>query len=89
MFGLHFVHKVSPDLFEENEWEFLKGEVVASGDAGGMFPTWAAPDRKDEFGMLAATLPRVVNYLNLSDGRTWEPWSTSVEAEKELPDIAK
>ena len=38
MFGLHFCKFTRPILFDTNEWEFLKGEVAATGDAGRLFP---------------------------------------------------
>ena len=34
MFGLYFVKKLKQEPIESNEWKFLKGEVVSSGDAG-------------------------------------------------------
>lgn len=63
VFGLHFINGLFPNLFETYEWEFLKGEVAATGDAGHLFPSWANDDRRDEFGMLGATFPRMVNFL--------------------------
>ncbi|OMJ92391.1 hypothetical protein SteCoe_4833 [Stentor coeruleus] len=85
MFGLHFCRFTKGDLFEPNEWEFLKGEVAASGDAGRLFPLWASEDRRDEFGMLAATLPKVINYIQLDNNNIWEPWGKSGTCEKEFP----
>ena len=85
MFGLHFIKFTKPEVFEPNEWEFLKGEVAASGDAGRLFPQWASPDRRDEFGMLAATLPKIVNYIQLDNDSYWEPWGASASCEKEFP----
>lgn len=85
MFGLHFIKFTKPEIFEANEWEFLKGEVAATGDAGRLFPQWASPDRRDEFGMLAATLPKVINYIQLDNDSFWEPWGNSPTCEKEFP----
>jgi dynein heavy chain 2 len=84
MFGIHFVHFTRPEIFEPNEWEFLKGEVAASGDAGRLFPSWASEDRRDEFGMLAATLPKLINSLQL-DSSSWDSWGSSSTCEKEFP----
>lgn len=30
MFGLHFIHGISPILFESNEWEFFIGIALAT-----------------------------------------------------------
>ena len=84
MFGLHFIKFTKPEIFESNEWEFLKGEVAASGDAGRLFPSWASEDRRDEFGMLAATLPKLINTLQL-DTNIWDNWGRSSTCEKEFP----
>ena len=84
MFGIHFVRFTRPEIFEANEWEFLKGEVAASGDAGRLFPSWASEDRRDEFGMLAATLPKLINSLQL-DSSMWDGWGRSSTCEKEFP----
>lgn len=89
MFGLHFLRHCKPELFETNEWEFLKGEVAAQGDAGHLFPSWANPDRRDEFGLLGASLPRVVNFIQLDNEALWSPWAISAECEKELPGPVK
>ena len=89
MFGLHFVKGIREELFENNEWEFLKGEVAATGDAGRLFPTWAAEDRRDEFGMLGATLPKLVNYIQLDNDQIWKPWGESPQCEVEFPSQAK
>jgi len=89
MFGLHFLRHCKPELFEANEWEFLKGEVAAQGDAGHLFPSWANADRRDEFGLLGASLPRVVNFIQLDNEGMWTPWANSAECEREIPAAIK
>jgi dynein heavy chain 2 len=88
-FGLHFVHGVFPELFESNEWQFLKGEVAAAGDAGHLFPGWAGDDRRDEFGIFGATLPKLVNSIQLQNEQLWRPWATSQQCEVDFPSQIK
>jgi dynein heavy chain 2 len=85
MFGLHFLKHCKSELFERHEWELLKGEVAAHGDVRQFFPSWANPDRRDEFGLLGATLTRLVSTLNLDNESLWGPWANSAECEREFP----
>ena len=39
--------------------------------------------------MLAATLPKVVNYIQLDNDSLWEPWGRSSNCEKEFPSSAQ
>ena len=38
--------------------------------------------------MLAATLPKVINYIQLDNDSIWEPWGRSSSCEKEFPSVA-
>ena len=47
MFAMHFVHKLCPKLFNENEWEAFTGVFAQEGRDGGSIklPSWIEQDR--------------------------------------------
>lgn len=85
MFCLHFAHAVQGGMFESNEWEFFKGEFAAAGDAGHLFPNWAAADRRDDFGLFGATFPKVVSLCQLENEQMWRPWTQAKDCENRFP----
>ena len=85
MFCLHFAHAVQGGMFEVNEWEFFKGEFAAAGDAGHLFPNWAAADRRDDFGLFGVTFPKVVSLCQLENEQMWRPWAAAKDCENRFP----
>jgi dynein heavy chain 2 len=76
-YALHFVHGIFKDMFGDNEWEFLNGTAVASGESSHQLPRWATPDRKAIFNTFTGLFPKMVRVLNLDDQGEWGAWSSS------------
>lgn len=86
MFALHLVHTMYPKLFGEQEWELFVGKIVMGIEkATADFPSWAAAERKPAFGLLQATLPKVIQALSLKDSEAWTGWANSPRCEAEFP----
>lgn len=88
-YGLHFVHGIFPKFFEENEWEFFTGTVVAPSESNHSFPRWATPDRKAMFNSFASLFPKLVRFLQLDNQDMWMGFAASAECEKEFPSSVK
>ena len=93
MWGMHLVHGMHGDLFQDGEWDFFLGKKSAGAEAGGGggggdvrgFPTWASPDRRDAFRDLQGAFPSFVRGLNLDDDGMWGRWAREPECERHFP----
>ena len=89
MFALHLVKGMHADHFQPKEWEIFTGELVASvSDAVPKgYPNWAPSERKSAFRLLTEQLPHLINSIELENTAKWQRFSTSLEAEKDLPSL--
>jgi dynein heavy chain 2 len=89
MFALHMVRGMHSDHFQPREWEIFTGSLVASvSDAVPKgYPAWGATDRKGAFRLLSEQLPHLVAALELDNTTKWQRFSTSLEAERDLPPL--
>jgi len=85
-YGMHLVHMLHPDHFQENEWEVFTGSMIMSGGtaAGASLPQWAAQENASAFQMFAMALPALLMKFDLNN-REWERWVKSERAEVEFP----
>lgn len=51
------------------------------------YPSWAALDRQDAYRVLTEYLPLLANQLDLANAGKWSRFSTSLEAERDLPTL--
>ena len=84
-YALHFVKGIFPSLFEENEWEFFIGTVVAPTESSQSFPRWATPDRKAIFNSFGSLFPKLAKFLQLDNEDMWREFANSTECEKAFP----
>ena len=89
MFALHLVRGMHGDHFQPREWEIFTGAYVASVSDGVPrgYPQWAPSERKDAFRLLQEQLPHLINSLELENTAKWQRFSTSLEAERDLPSL--
>ena len=87
MFALHLVKGMHADHFQPKEWDIFTGGLVASvTDAIPRgYPSWAPSERKDAFRLLTEQLPHLINSLEIENSSKWQRFSTSLEAERDLP----
>jgi dynein heavy chain 2, cytosolic len=78
-YALHFVHGIYPKIFEENEWEFFIGTIVAPTESSQSFPRWSTPDRKPMFNSFASLFPKLVRFLQLDNQDMWVEFANSTE----------
>lgn len=86
-FGLHLVHLLYPQEFQENEWEVFVGRVVGPGSAGGIVPEWIASDRADAYATLRSSFPSLVQSVRLDDGQLWQQWARELKCEEHFPKV--
>jgi len=84
-YGLHFIHGIFPNLFEENEWEFFTGSIVAPSGSSQAFPRWSTPDRKSIFSSFASLFPQLTRTCQLDNEGEWNNFAVAAECEKEFP----
>lgn len=85
MFGMHLVHGMHPECFEEHEYEFFCGDLVVNEKTSGRaapLPEWASPERKEAFSLLVETLPRLAQQCKFDSSDLWIRWSKSTECEQ-------
>jgi dynein heavy chain 2, cytosolic len=89
MFALHLVKEMYPEHFQAKEWEIFTGALVASVSdvVPKGYPAWAPSERKDAFRLLSEQVPHLVNALELDNTAKWQRFSTSMEAERDLPPL--
>ncbi len=89
MFALHLVRGMHPDHFQPREWEIFTGSLVASvsDSVPRGFPQWASTDRQSAFRLVSENLPHLINSLELDNVPKWQRFSTSLEAERDLPSL--
>ncbi|OQR98203.1 dynein heavy chain [Achlya hypogyna] len=81
MFGLHLIHGMHPDAFEEHEWEYFVGDLMADAKKEAPLPEWAAPDRRDAYTLFVETFPRLAATLKLDANDIWLRWSKALDCE--------
>ncbi|GLD99145.1 hypothetical protein PINS_up007863 [Pythium insidiosum] len=85
MFGMHIVHGMHPECFEKHEYDVFCGNAVAqsSGSSASIpLPEWASPERKEAFGRLVETLPKLAQLCRFDSTDLWIRWSKSPECEQ-------
>jgi dynein heavy chain 2 len=84
-YGLHFIHGIFPKFFQENEWEFFMGTIVAPSESSASVPRWSTPDRKQIFVSFASLFPKLMRNLQLDDEGIWSGFANAAECEKSFP----
>ena len=90
MFSLYLVKGMHNDHFQPREWEIFVGSLVVSVDditALRNYPSWAPSDRQAAFQLLSEQLPHLISSLELDNVSKWQRFSSSLEAEKDIPAI--
>ncbi|CAB3978327.1 cytoplasmic dynein 2 heavy chain 1-like [Paramuricea clavata] len=93
MFALHMVHGMRSDAFQENEWEFFTGFLVAdvfkrqdsSRSLTDTLPSWIDPDRVSAVGALKNVFGNLFGQLDLNNADQWSAFSRSSQCEQEFP----
>ncbi|KAF0749278.1 hypothetical protein AaE_007086, partial [Aphanomyces astaci] len=57
MFGLHLIHGMHPEAFEDNEWEYFVGDLLSDIKKETALPDWVPPDRRDSYNLFVDTFP--------------------------------
>jgi len=93
MFAMHFTHCMRPELFRENEWEFLVGEIANAeaqeqatneekqGELRNEVPDWVPGDRRTLFKSFNLSFPGLVNNVI---GQL-EDWVQDPDCERHFP----
>ncbi|CAK4090165.1 unnamed protein product [Aphanomyces euteiches] len=81
MFGLHLIHGMHPDAFEEKEWEYFVGDLLSDIKKEAPLPEWAAADRRDAFTLFVETFPKLTAQLKFDSPDLWLRWSKAVDCE--------
>jgi dynein heavy chain 2, cytosolic len=89
MFALHLIHGMHKDHFQPKEWDIFTGSLVASVSEGlpKNYPSWAPAERADGYRVLAEHLPHLLHALELDNASKWSRFSTSLEAERDIPSL--
>ena len=91
MFALHLIKGMHADHFQPKEWEIFTGSLVASvsDTVPRGYPSWAPndPGRQTAFRLLMEHAPHLVHGLDLDSASKWQRFSSSLEAEKDLPPL--
>jgi len=89
MFALHLIRGMHSEHFQPKEFEIFTGAYVASVSecAPRGFPAWAAQERQDSFKVLLEHVPHLVQTLELENTGKWQRFSTSLDAERDIPPI--
>ena len=87
MFAMHLVKGMHGEHFQPKEWDIFTGSLVASvTDAVPRgYPSWAPAERQAGFRLLSENLPHLIQSLELDNVSKWQRFSSSLEAEKDLP----
>lgn len=75
--------------FQPKEWEIFTGFLVSSMNDENMrnYPSWAPAERQSHFKLLANNLPDLVKDMDTNNSNKWQRFSSSLEAEKDLPSL--
>ncbi|KAL4440929.1 hypothetical protein ABPG74_009342 [Tetrahymena malaccensis] len=84
MFGLHIVHDIYPEYFQQNEWDFLLGNTALAIESNLQIPKWANPECKDQYAVFVNSFGKLCNNINFND-REWEQWSKELQCERVFP----
>merc|ERR1719265_2105396 len=80
--GIHMVRGISPEKFEENEWELFQGTYIASHEPKSDAPSWCPQDRVTALQNLRAAFPRIDEVWQLTKDAIWLPWVASDKCEE-------
>lgn len=89
LLALHLVKGMHKDHFQPKEWEVFVGSLapaVSDGVPKG-FPSWAPSERQSAYRLLSEQLPHLVHLLELDNAAKWKRFSTSLEAERDVPSL--
>ena len=86
---LFLVRNMRTNEFQAKEWDIFTGILVSSLSDEKMrnYPNWAPAERQSHFKLLATHLPDLVNDMDSDNTSKWTRFSSSLEAEKDLPSI--
>ena len=87
MFAMHLVKGMHSNHFLLKEWEVFTGSIVASVNDSipRGYPSWAPTERQAGYRLLQENLPHLISSLELDNVAKWSRFSSSLEAEKDLP----
>jgi dynein heavy chain 2 len=89
MFALHLIRGMHSDHFQPKEWEIFTGTLVSSVTDGipKGYPNWAPAERQSAYRLVLENIPHLVHGLELENMTKWNRFSSSLEAEKDLPPL--
>uniref|UniRef100_A0AAF5DHG2 Cytoplasmic dynein 2 heavy chain 1 n=1 Tax=Strongyloides stercoralis TaxID=6248 RepID=A0AAF5DHG2_STRER len=88
MYTINFIHKTKPELFQKNEWNFFIGILEENEESNSkrmIDISWIPENRYSLVKKLENHLPKLYNLLRLSDQGTWDDFSKTINAEKNIP----
>ena len=93
MFALHMAHGMSPDMFEDQEWELFTGQLLGGsrrrssmgGNTSGRLPSWIPRERIGQVSDLISAFPQLDQALDLANEAMWGTFVHSASCEKEIP----
>jgi dynein heavy chain 2 len=87
MFALHLVKSMYHDQIQSKEWDVFTGSLISNSIDGKPrgFPSWLPSERESQFKLLQENLPHLMQTLDLENISKWQRFSTSIEAERDIP----
>ncbi|KAF0686502.1 Aste57867_21689 [Aphanomyces stellatus] len=81
MFGLHLIHGMHADAFEDKEWEYFVGDLLSDLKKEAALPEWVAPDRRDAYTLFVESFPKLAATLKFDASDVWLRWSKAIDCE--------
>ncbi|RHY58768.1 hypothetical protein DYB34_000770 [Aphanomyces astaci] len=81
MFGLHLIHGMHPEAFEDNEWEYFVGDLLSDIKKETALPDWVPPDRRDSYNLFVDTFPKLAAQVKFDSSDVWLRWSKAIDCE--------
>ena len=87
-FGAHLTRNLTVDCCTDAEWMYFTGRLVAAAaNDSAPSPSWVPKEALNQFKLLKASFPQVVQMLNVHETDTWYTWMRSATPEEEVPDV--
>lgn len=87
--GMHMAHQLSPEHFQDEEWNLFVGKLVANEAAVAQAlhqkPDWVPDKCAQTYAQLATAFPSLAQSCELGNPQLWTPWLQCAEPERELP----